>query len=276
MIPLGNITHLTFDCYGTLIDWERGILAATQSLLTRRGVQVAPEAILQSYVRHEARLEAQPWMPYREILCGVMTSLAADFKITLKPGQQDALVNSLPNWPPFPDTVAALKHLATRFKLVILSNTDDDLFAETQKRLQVSFAAIITAEQVRSYKPSHAHFHEALHQLNVPATNILHVAQSLYHDHIPARALGFNTAWINRPSLLPDVGLAPKTNCQTDLIFPDLAALIPQLIPKKSQSRRKLPRKDRTRFRKLNQTSGSESKIIIESTVDFRSRAGEN
>jgi 2-haloacid dehalogenase len=231
MISLNQITHVTFDCYGTLIDWERGILAAMQSLLARHGVQVAPEVILQSYVRHEARLEAQPWMPYREILRGVMTNMAADFKITLKLDDQDALVNSLPNWPPFPDTVAALKQLATRFKLVILSNTDQTLFAETQKQLQVPFTAIITAEQVRSYKPGHAHFHEALRRLDVAATNILHVAQSLYHDHAPARALGFPTAWINRPSLLPGTGLAPKTNGQPDLVAPDLATLVTQLIP---------------------------------------------
>jgi 2-haloacid dehalogenase len=231
MISFNQITHLTFDCYGTLIDWERGILAATQSLLAHHGVQVAPEAILKNYIRHEARLEAQPWMPYREILRGVMTSMAVDFKITLKSDEQNALVNSLPNWPPFPDTVAALKQLTIRFKLAILSNTDETLFAETQKQLQVPFTAIITAEQVRSYKPGHAHFHEALCRLNVPATNILHIAQSLYHDHVPARELGFNTAWINRPSLLPRTGLAPKTNAQPDLVAPDLATLVIQLIP---------------------------------------------
>lgn len=225
MAWLNDITHLTFDCYGTLIDWERGILAATQPLLARRGVNAKPEEILKSYVWHEAELEARPWSPYRDVLRGVMVGMAKDFQVTLRAEELDSLANSLPDWPPFPDTVAALKQLVTRFQLAILSNTDDVLFAETQKRLGVHFVDIITAEQVKSYKPGHAHFHEALRRLNVPVTRILHVAQSLYHDHVPAQRLGFRTAWINRPSLLSDTGLAPRTTVRTDMTLPNLARL---------------------------------------------------
>jgi 2-haloacid dehalogenase len=230
MIPTDKITHLTFDCYGTLIDWERGILKATLPILTRTDVTFAPEVLLRSYIRHEARLEAQAWMPYREILRGVMQAMAGEVGVRLADGQENALVDSLPSWPPFPDTVAALERLAQRFRLVILSNTDDSLFLETQQQLKVRFAEIITAEQVKSYKPRPAHFHEALRRLAVPAHQILQVAQSRYHDHVPARQLGFYTAWINRPSLLPGTGLAPDTITKPDLTFPDLTSLATQLL----------------------------------------------
>lgn len=225
-----GVTHLTFDCYGTLIDWERGILSAVEPLLARSGVQAAPETILHSFVHHEARLESQPWRPYRDVLRAVLVALAADFKITLPEGEQGLLANSLPDWPPFPDTIEALQRLGKRFRLVIVSNTDDALFAKTGQRLGARFHDIITAEQVKSYKPGRPHFVEALRRLDVPASQILHVAQSLYHDHVPARQLGFRTARINRPSCLPDTGLAPLAQVTPDLVFPDLAALADHLF----------------------------------------------
>jgi len=224
MISIDEITHLTFDCYGTLMDWEHGILSAMQAWLVRSSATVSPEVILRSYVHHEARLENQSWMPYRQVLRGVMLGIAKDLSIRLKTGEEDTLANSLSVWPPFPDTVAALQRLSARFKLVILSNTDDSLFQETRKQLKVQFAEIITADQVKSYKPSHAHFNEALRRLDLPANRILHVAQSLYHDHEPARRLGFHTAWINRPSLLTGTGLAPDSHAMPDLTFTDLAS----------------------------------------------------
>lgn len=223
MIPLDDISHLTFDCYGTLIDWERGILNAVQPLMARSGA-ASPEAILGSYVRNEARLEKGPWISYRDILRGVMLGIAKDLGVSLRTGEEDTLVDSLSWWPPFPDTAAALQRLSKRFKLVILSNTDDSLFRETQKHLKVQFADVITAEQVKSYKPSHAHFVEALRRLDVPAKSILHVAQSLYHDHAPAGQLGFHSAWINRPGFLTGTGLAPASNAQPHVTFTDLAS----------------------------------------------------
>ena len=224
MIRIDEITHLTFDCYGTLIDWEHGILSAIQPWVARSGVTASSEVILRSYVQHEAELENQAWTPYREVLRGVMPGMAKDLGVDLKTGDEDTLVNSLSLWPAFADTVAALQRLSTRFTLVILSNTDDSLFRETQKQLKVQFTEIITAEQVKSYKPGGAHFNEALRRLDLPANRILHVAQSLYHDHEPARQLGFHTAWINRPSLLVGTGLAPDSNAKPDLIFKDLAS----------------------------------------------------
>jgi 2-haloacid dehalogenase len=223
------ITHLTFDCYGTLIDWERGLLAALAPWLFRSGVQASSEAMLQSFVAHEARIESLSWRPYREVLRGVLTGIASDLGVTLSGSDGALLAGSLPDWPPFPDTVGALQKLSKRFCLVVISNTDDALFVATQRRLKFRFDEVITAEQVRSYKPGKAHFQEALRRLDVPAAKILHVAQSLYHDHVPAQRLGFRTAWINRPSLLAGKGLATAAVVTPYLEFSDLNGLVEEL-----------------------------------------------
>lgn len=223
------VTHLTFDCYGTLVDWESGILACALPLLESHGAHCKPEELLRWYVKHEARIEAQGWRLYREVLRGVMLGMAEDFKVRLQSDEADALAKSLPNWPVFSDTVESLQRLATSFRLVILSNTDDALFAETRKHLQVEFAEVITAEQVQSYKPGLAHFHEALRRLKTPAAKILHVAQSLYHDHVPARQLGFGCARVKRPSRLGSDGLALRTDVEVHLTVPDLATLADEL-----------------------------------------------
>jgi 2-haloacid dehalogenase len=192
-------------------------------------VKASSEAVLQSFVAHEARIESLNWRPYREVLRGVVTGIASDFGVTLSDSDGALLADSLPDWPPFPDTVGALQKLSKRFCLVVISNTDDALFAATQRRLKFRFDEVITAEQVRSYKPGTAHFQEALRRLDVPATKILHVAQSLYHDHVPAQRLGFRTAWINRPSLLAGKGLAPAAVVKPDLEFSDLNGLVEEL-----------------------------------------------
>ena len=224
-IQATQITHLTFDCYGTLIDWENGILSALQSISASRGLHPTPEKLLQLFVANEARLEAAAWKPYQMILQEVTQAIAGELGFALKPTEQNALADSLPSWLPFPDTVPALRRLAKRFRLVILSNIDDALFAPTARRLEVPFHEVITAEQVRSYKPGEAHFREALRRLEVPASQILHVAQSLYHDHPVARRLGFQTAWVRRPSRLPDTGLAPAAAIETDVAVDNLAEL---------------------------------------------------
>ena len=225
MLNLKHITYLTFDCYGTLIDWENGILQALQPLLQAHRAQVSPEDLLRLYVSHEAVYESKSWRPYRQILREISAAIGAELGITFSQTETDMLPGSISKWPPFSDTVPALRRLQQHFPLVILSNIDDALFAETQKHLQITFANIITAEQLRSYKPAPAHFHEALRRLKVEPSQILHVAQSLYHDHVPARDLGISTAWINRPSRLPGVGLAPAASVQPDITVPDLAAL---------------------------------------------------
>ncbi len=136
-----------------------------------------------------------------------------------------SLPDSLPTWKPWPDTVAALRQLKTKFRLAILSNVDDDLFAATRPQLGVDFDEIITAQQAQAYKPSLKVFELALSRINAPAHRVLHVGQSLYHDVIPAQSLGLATAWINRPSARPGVGAVKAADAKPDLTFTSLAEL---------------------------------------------------
>ena len=224
-----QFTHLTFDCYGTLIDWETGILNAMMPLFERHAVRVAPKEVLERYVVHEAALESQGWRMYREVLTAAAAAIGNDFHVKFSPWEAGTLADSVAGWPPFADTVAALHRLKKRFKLAIVSNIDDALFADTARLLEVNWDDVVTAEQVKSYKPANAHFHEALRRMNVPAGNVLHVAQSLYHDHEPARRLGFRTAWVRRPSRLEVTGLAPPSSVQPDLTVLTLGELAARL-----------------------------------------------
>src|SRR5215470_17071316 len=226
MIPFEHFTHLTFDCYGTLIDWESGILAAVVPVLARRGVAAEAEQLLRLYVKYEAEQEAGPYKLYREVLQGVMAGIASELGFVPTAAELQTLPDSVGHWPPFADTVAALRRLQTRYKLVIISNIDDAMFTATNALLQVTFDAIITAQQVGSYKPAQQNFRVTLARLGVPQQQVLHVAQGLYHDHVPAKALGLTTVWVNRPSRLPGTGLALPVQVMPDLEVPDLQSLV--------------------------------------------------
>jgi 2-haloacid dehalogenase len=223
-------THLTFDCYGTLIDWERGILAALTPVIEGRGLPVDPAQLLRLYAKYEAEQEAGPYKSYREVLRGVMASIAAEFGFTPREDELNALPDSVGNWPAFPDSAEALKILKTRYKLVILSNIDDAMFAQSNKHLGVEFEEIITAQQVGSYKPSRRNFRVALERLGVPQTQILHVAQSLFHDHVPAKEMGFTTVWVNRPSILPGTGVSLPVDVTPDLEVADMESLVREIV----------------------------------------------
>jgi 2-haloacid dehalogenase len=222
---LDGVTCLTFDCYGTLINWEQGILASLEPALAKAGIRPGPESILRSFIKNEQREESGAWKSYRQVLTAVLSAMAAELALPTLVAQPALLADSLPSWPPFPDTVDALQRLSQRFRLAIVSNTDDALFAGTQRRLNVRFDTVVTAEQVKSYKPAKRHFEEVLRRLDVPVSQVLHVAQSLYHDHVPAKQLGFRTAWIKRPSLLAGTGLAPHAEVRPDFTFSDLSSL---------------------------------------------------
>lgn len=226
MIDFEKFTHLTFDCYGTIIDWETGILSAVNPVLERHGVSIEEAEILQLYARLEAEQEAGAYKPYKQVLMGVMDGMGHELGFTPSEADLLALPESVGVWPPFADSVEALQRLQMGFELVILSNIDDDLFAATEAGLGVDFDEVITAQQVESYKPSLLNFQVALERLQVPQEQVLHVAQSLFHDHAPAKQLGFTTVWVNRPSRCPSVGVAKPTQASPDLEIPDLASLV--------------------------------------------------
>ena len=226
MLALDRFTHLTFDCYGTLVDWESGILDAISGVLARHGVAAEPQQILRLYAEHEARLEgAVDYVPYRRILAGVMAGIAGEVGFEPTADELDALGRSIGSWPPFPDTVAALERLHARYALVVLSNVDDDLFAETARALGVRFDDVITAQQLGSYKPALENFRHLLERIGAPAERVLHVAQSLYHDHVPAKRIGLSTVWIRRPSRVGRHGVALPADVRPDLELHDLRSL---------------------------------------------------
>jgi len=218
-----GITHISF-CYGTLIDWETGILEQALPRLAAAGSKnIDPAAVLRSYAKHELAIESGPYRRYREVLRETFSRIAGDFQVDLDEDECAAFAASLPGWPPFPDTVAALARLGTRYRLVILSNVDDDLFERTARRLQTHFHSVITAQQVGSYKPALGHFTAARHQLGLTPYNWLHVAQSLYHDHVPAKSLGLRTVRVDRPTRLAGTGIAPPAGVKPDARTTSLA-----------------------------------------------------
>ena len=220
-----GIKALTFDCYGTLIDWETGILQALQPVLKRHHVEIPDENLLEEYSRLESAEERGEYKDYKSVLRGVVAGLGMKYRFVPARADHDVLVNSLGTWPPFPDTVESLGELKKRYKLAIISNTDDDLFAATRKTLGVTFDWIITAEQVKSYKPSTNNFTMAVKRIGLPPKAILHVAQSLFHDIPPAMSVGMRTVWIDRRYKEKGSGATPSTSAVPDLVVPSLRAL---------------------------------------------------
>jgi len=216
---------LTFDCYGTLINWEAGILSALHRILSAHGKKIDDATLLKLYGDFEQRSEQGTFRLYRDVLESVVRQFAAEFRFTPSAEQVRSLPDSLPTWRPWPDTVDALRQLKSRFRLAILSNVDDDLFAGTRSQLGVDFDAVITAQQAQAYKPSLKLFELALSRINAPAHRVLHVAQSIYHDVVPAQSLGLATVWVNRPSARPGVGAVKAAAAQPDITVSSLAEL---------------------------------------------------
>jgi 2-haloacid dehalogenase len=216
---------ITFDCYGTLIDWERGILGALQPVLLAHGVVIPDHEVLAAYSRIEPALQAGPYRPYREVLREVVAGFGREFDFTPTRAERDAIVNALPSWGPFPDTVDALRRLGAGRRLGILSNIDRDLFGTSAVHLQVRFDLVITAEDVRSYKPGHAHFQALLAHTGLAAERHLHAAESLFHDIAPANALGIPSAWVTRSRGLQAANASPMADAAPNLIVANLAEL---------------------------------------------------
>jgi 2-haloacid dehalogenase len=217
---------LTFDCYGTLIDWESGLLRGLRPLLGRHADEIADDALLEGYARAEAELERGPWLPYRQVLADAARALCAQYGVTSATEQLSNFGSSVADWPAFPDSAAALAALASRYRLGVITNCDDDLFAASHERLGRPFEWIVTAQQARSYKPAPRNFELALERMAVPRDAVLHVAQSLYHDHVPAKRLGLATCWIDRRRGRPGWGATPLAQpVEPDIVLPDMATL---------------------------------------------------
>ena len=215
---------LTFDCYGTLIDWETGILAGLRVSLAAHGLTPPDEEVLEAYARAEAAIEAGPYRRYRDVLAGCLGEVCRQYGFEPEPAAMAAFGGSVADWPAFPDSADSLARLASRFRLGVITNCDDDLFATSNRRLGVAFDWIVTAQAVGSYKPDPRPFEAALAVIGLPPERILHVAQSLFHDHVPARRLGLATVWIDRRQGRPGSGATPPAAATPDAIFPDMAS----------------------------------------------------
>jgi len=225
MLDFNRFEVLTFDCYGTLINWEEGILACLHRILITHRKKTDDATLLQLYGDFEASAEQGAYRPYREVLESVVREFGAHLGFVPSKEEVRSLPESLPNWRPWPDTVGALRELSQRFRLAIVSNIDDDLFAATRPRLEVEFDQVITAQQAGAYKPSLKVFELALSRVGVPAHRVLHVGQSLYHDVIPAQSLGLAAVWVNRPSARAGVGAVKSAEARPDLQVSSLAEL---------------------------------------------------
>ncbi len=201
-MKLGDFDALSFDCYGTLIDWEGGILAAWRRWAAPEGLDASDDAVLECFAREESRQQAEtPGMPYPEVLARAFMAMGDAFGKAPIEADAVAFGRSVPDWPAFPDSAEALARLGRRYKLIVLSNVDRESFAGSAARLGARFDAVFTAQDVGSYKPDPANFDALIAGVEakgVPKARLLHTAQSLFHDHAPAAAAGLATCWIDR------------------------------------------------------------------------------
>jgi len=225
MLKLDQFEVLTFDCYGTLIEWETGIWEALRPVLAAHQVSLQPGQALELYGALESTAEAGAYQEYKTILRMVLEGFGARLGFTPSTAELQNFSTCVKDWPAFPDSPSALQALHKKYKLAIISNVDDDLFAFSEEKLQVKFDWIITARQARSYKPSLNNFIVAFERIGIPPGKILHVAQSLFHDIVPAKQLGLSCVWINRRYGKAGFGATPPAQAQPDLETPDLQSL---------------------------------------------------
>jgi len=228
---LTDFKALTFDCYGTLIDWESGMVAALAPLVDRVKTPLTRDAVLEAHARHESRQQAQtPGKRYSELLAIVYKRLAEEWEVAAGWDEAVAYGRSVRDWPAFPDSAEALKRLKERYKLVILSNVDNESFAYSNAKLGVAFDAIYAAEDIGSYKPAAANFDymiAALAERGIARGDILHTAESLFHDHKPANAAGLASCWIWRRHAQQGFGatMNPGTTPHYDFRFTSMGEM---------------------------------------------------
>jgi 2-haloacid dehalogenase len=224
MFDFSCFEWLSFDCYGTLIDWETGLLGYLRPLLQSKGGGISDSRILALYSEFEPQQQAGHYRSYREVLARVVRDFAHELHLEVSANEASGLAESIRNWQPFADTVAGLHRLHSRYQLAVLSNIDDDLFAYTAPKLEVRFDAVVTAQQVHSYKPSLNNFEALLRRYAIPRERLLHVAESLYHDVAPAHSLGIRTVWVNRRQG-KEAAASKLAAVKPDLEVPDIGQL---------------------------------------------------
>ena len=232
-MELADFKVLTFDCYGTLIDWESGIWEALQPMIEAGNVKIGREAALETFARHESAQEsAAPALVYSELLALVHAHLAEEWAAPADAARDKAFGQSVPAWPAFADSAKALEYLKQHYKLVILSNVDRAGFKASNKKLGVEFDAIYTAEDIGSYKPDPRNFDYLLAHLRsdlaLEKADVLHTAQSLFHDHAPALRAGLARAWIDRRQGQAGGGatMPVAERPDVDFYFPSMAAFV--------------------------------------------------
>jgi 2-haloacid dehalogenase len=225
MLDLTRFKVLTFDCYGTMIDWESGIFSALRPILKANDKRISDSALLELYSELEASAEQGEYLCYRDVLQSVVHGFGQRLGFSPTDAEVGSLPGSLKQWQPFPDTVETLRKLKARYQLAVISNIDDDLFASTAPKLGVAFDHVITAQQAGCYKPCMRIFKLAQERIGVGREHWLHVGQSMYHDVIPAQSLGIATVWVNRPSPRPGAGAAKTAAGRPDLEVSNLKTL---------------------------------------------------
>jgi 2-haloacid dehalogenase len=228
-IDLASFRMFSFDCYGTLIDWEAGLLEALAPICARHGLAWSEDALLSTFGATEHAVEAAligaGFPCYREVLARVLTEMGKTLGFQPDANECARFAASVGHWPAFPDSEASLRELQSYGKLAILSNVDNDLFVESERRLGIKFDHVFTAQDIGSYKPSPNNFEYLIEHASVPKHQILHVAQSLFHDVAPASAAGLTTVWVNRRKGRKGEGATPTSDAIPAIEVPDMATL---------------------------------------------------
>ena len=217
---------LSFDCYGTLVDWETGISSAVANALSAHDRHLSKQEILALFASVEPDVQqGTEFLNYREVLRRVMGLMGARLEVHLSDSEANCLVDTIGGWPVFPDTIEALRMMKSRYKLAIITNVDDDLFAPAARTLGVGLDALITSQQCGGYKPNLKNFHIATDRMGVEKQAWLHIAESLYHDIGPANALGITSVWVNRGHANPE-GATRRIDAIPDLEVHSLDELV--------------------------------------------------
>ena len=213
---------ISFDCYGTLIDWRSSVLDIIKPVLLDYSIEMPDTEIFNLFLEADRDTISKDYITYREVLTRIMENIGEILNLNLQQKDRECLVDRFGDWYPFPDSHNALVTLQEKFKLAIISNVDDEMFNLTMRCIGIKFEHIITAKQVQSYKPSHKNFNTALEIFGLPKEKVLHVAQSIHHDIKPTNELGWNNVWVNRYNEPERIDPAEFP----DLEVPDLASLV--------------------------------------------------